>query len=298
MSQARRNPFDLPAPWLKGGIHIHTTRSDGVLDPEEALEVYRRRGYDFVAFGDHGRVTLPQDPKGQVLVLPGAEWDAVWPGRPGHVHLMAVGTRDGHEQAVSSLRQDPCALAEALAAACEFLVLAHPYWSSLTTELIAQLPAVDALEVYNHGCEVDQGLGYSMYVWDQLLSRGRRCDAVAVDDSHFRGPDYCGGWVMVKAAGRSAAEVLSALKAGQFYSTCGPEICAVEFPAPRGVRVRTSPVRTVMFRCDRWPGINYAAAPGHHLTCAEWELPAKALFVRIEVTDQQGRKAWTNPFYL
>jgi hypothetical protein len=53
-----------------------------------------------------------------------------------------------------------------------------------------------------------------------------------------------------------------------------------------------------MFRCDRWPGINYAAAPGHHLTCAEWELPAKALFVRIEVTDQQGRKAWTNPFYL
>ena len=39
--------------WYKGNLHLHTTVSDGVKTPEEAYELYRSRGYDFIARTDH-----------------------------------------------------------------------------------------------------------------------------------------------------------------------------------------------------------------------------------------------------
>lgn len=38
---------------LKGGLHIHTTCSDGKLTPQEVADAYLERGYDFIAFTDH-----------------------------------------------------------------------------------------------------------------------------------------------------------------------------------------------------------------------------------------------------
>ncbi len=38
---------------LKGGLHIHTTCSDGKLTPQEIANAYEDRGYDFIAFTDH-----------------------------------------------------------------------------------------------------------------------------------------------------------------------------------------------------------------------------------------------------
>ena len=41
-------------------------------------------------------------------------------------------------------------MAKALGRLSAFLVVAHPYWSALTTEMIAELDGPAALEVYNH----------------------------------------------------------------------------------------------------------------------------------------------------
>lgn len=38
---------------FKGNIHMHTTRSDGKLLPEEAIGKFRDAGYDFVMVSDH-----------------------------------------------------------------------------------------------------------------------------------------------------------------------------------------------------------------------------------------------------
>ena len=54
------NPWSADGQWLKGSIHTHTTNSDGRLSPKEVVELYRRCGYDFVVFTDHGRVTTPE----------------------------------------------------------------------------------------------------------------------------------------------------------------------------------------------------------------------------------------------
>jgi len=293
----RESPFEANGRWLKGGIHIHTTASDGGVTPADALAVYKRYGYDFLVFGDHWCITAARDPAGNLLVIPGAEYDARFPQEPNGFHFMAVGMQEGHAEALRSVRENPHAMAEALQGMCDYLVLAHPYWSALTPETIAALPAAAALEVYNHGCELEDELGYSMYVWDQLLSRGRRWDAVAVDDCHWRRDDHCGGWVMVKAKANTTADVIAALKAGRFYSTCGPEIHEVQFLRPRRLRVRTSPARAILFRSNGALGNGRHASAGGTITEAEHELPDRSAFVRIEVTDAAGRKAWTNPFY-
>ena len=53
---------------------MHTTVSDGVLDPVEAINIYREAGYDFIAITDHRKVGhLWQDDS--FLILPGVEWD-------------------------------------------------------------------------------------------------------------------------------------------------------------------------------------------------------------------------------
>jgi histidinol phosphatase-like PHP family hydrolase len=45
---------------LKGGLHIHTTCSDGKLTPQEAAEAYREKGFDFIAFTDHDFLLKPE----------------------------------------------------------------------------------------------------------------------------------------------------------------------------------------------------------------------------------------------
>jgi hypothetical protein len=180
------------------------------------------------------------------------------------------------------------------------VILAHPYWSALSTELIMALRDVGTLEVYNHGCEVEDELGHSQYVWDQLLARGQRWWGVAVDDAHWSlANDHAGGWTFVKVRERTQAAVVAALRSGACYSSAGPEIHDLRFLGPRHVHVKCSPARSILFRCNGSLGNGFHAAPtGQLLTEAEHRLPDRAVFVRVEVTDADGRKAWSNPFYL
>ena len=43
---------------LKGGLHCHTTRSDGQNEPGELLRDYANKGYDFVAITDHRKYSF------------------------------------------------------------------------------------------------------------------------------------------------------------------------------------------------------------------------------------------------
>ena len=45
--------FTAPGRFWRGNLHTHSTRSDGVLSPEEVCRRYRAEGYDFLALTDH-----------------------------------------------------------------------------------------------------------------------------------------------------------------------------------------------------------------------------------------------------
>ena len=66
--------FDERLPFFKGNTHMHTTRSDGRLSPQDAIARYARAGYDFIALTDH-RTVSPERIEQGVLVLSGVELD-------------------------------------------------------------------------------------------------------------------------------------------------------------------------------------------------------------------------------
>ena len=118
--------------------------------------------------------------------------------------------------------------------------LAHTYWSGLRTGQWEDCEGLLGIEVWNTGCELELGRGDSSLHWDEALERGRSFFALATDDSHHPGYDSGFAWTWVRAAEKSQAAVLEALRTGSFYGSTGPRIDAVEL-TDGDVTVRCSP---------------------------------------------------------
>ena len=62
---------------LKGGLHCHTTRSDGEATPEETIAIHEQKGYDFLAITDHRIYNFKNFlPGSKLTIIPGMEFDA------------------------------------------------------------------------------------------------------------------------------------------------------------------------------------------------------------------------------
>ena len=65
--------------WWKGNLHTHTTRSDGHKKPSEAVRLYQKAGYDFLAVTDHWALSEPGRYHNMILI-PGMELDTMQRG--------------------------------------------------------------------------------------------------------------------------------------------------------------------------------------------------------------------------
>jgi hypothetical protein len=159
------------------------------------------------------------------------------------------------------------------------------------------IETADAVEIYNHGCHVESDRGYGVAVYDKLLSEGRRLTACATDDAHFRGsPDHFGGWVMVKAEANEPTALVSALKAGEYYASTGPELHDMRIEGDTVV-VECSPAEHIVA-----VGANSVSKSAHGDGLTRAELPLerfrKGGWVRAAVHDTAGKRAWSNPIWL
>ncbi|MFY8145818.1 MAG: PHP domain-containing protein, partial [Rhodobacter sp.] len=250
--------FTAPGRFWRGNLHTHSTRSDGVLDPEEVCRRYRAEGYDFLALTDHfiGRYgypivdTLPFRTNSFTTIL-GAELHSGAMANGELWHILAVGLPPDFAPSHSpdfrpvEGQESGAALAARAVAAGAFVAVAHPQWSGMTQDDARSIMAAHAVEIYNHGCAegCDRADGFG--IADLLLSEGRRLSLIATDDAHFSEPDHFGGWVMVKARANEPEALLDALKAGHFYSSQGPELRDVRITAD-AVEVECSAVRSVI----------------------------------------------------
>lgn len=284
--------FASPGAWYKGNLHTHTSNSDGRLAPEQAARLYAEHGYHFLSLTDHNRLTLlPQQPDFPLLI-PGQELD--FSADSANYHLLGLDL----EQEVSLPR--PCTPQAAIDRMLQpggQVLLCHPYWLGQTVADLVGLEGALGLEVFNTTCEVSIGKGLSSVHWDDLLARGKRLLGLAVDDAHCHVGDWAHGWVMVKALELSRQAIMQALITGHFYSSQGPEIHHLELDGGQ-VRVRCSPVCSVRFMSDCWRGHCVHAPAGCWLTQAAATLPPGGKYLRVEVVDERGRRAWTNPLFL
>jgi hypothetical protein len=304
----RAEAFSAPGRFWRGNLHTHSTRSDGVLPPEEVCRRYRAEGYDFLALTDHfiGSYGYPivdttaYRRPGFTTIL-GAELHSgamengeIW-------HLLAVGlpadftAPDAPTFQPVKGQESGAALATRAVAAGAFVAIAHPQWSGLTLADARGITTAHAVEVYNHGCAAgcDRPDGFS--IADLLLTDGRRISLIATDDAHFSEPDHFGGWVMVKAEENTPEALLAALKAGHFYSSQGPELRDVRIEG-ENVIVECSAAASVIAIGH---GTGAKGVHGHSITRAE--VPLRRLnyspWVRVAVIDAAGKRAWSNPIW-
>ena len=286
------NPFEAPGQWLKANLHTHSTQSDGDTTPAERALQYRDAGYDVLAITDHRTVTVleGEGPEG-LLVIPSLEAHPACPGASVY-HLVCLNVPADFEYNEEQPAQE---MIDGVRTAGGDVIFAHPYWCGHSAEQIRCLDGLIGVEVYNATC-TKIGKGDSSVVWDYLLAGGTWLPAVAVDDVH-RGRDIFMGWTMIKAAERSTDAVMSALRAGSYYASSGPQID--DFRVEGGnVTLRCSPVREIHFMCRCSAGRCFYADPGEALTSADAELSPSVGYVRAQIVDDLGRRAWTNPVAL
>ncbi|WBU54475.1 PHP domain-containing protein [Paracoccus sp. SCSIO 75233] len=298
--------FDAPGRFWRGNLHGHSNLSDGSLTPEEVCRRYAAEGYDFTCVTDHfiGIYKYPITDttpfrRNDFTTILGAEIHSGAMQNGELWHILAVGLPadftppnapafvpvEGMESAADLARRARDAGA--------FIAIAHPQWSGLTLDDARSIDAAHAVEIYNHGCGNCVARGDGTAIADLLLSEGRELTLIATDDSHFTEPDHFGGWVMVKAAENTPDALLDALKAGQFYSSQGPEIHRAELTAT-GVEVECSAAARVIVQ---GAGSASVAVHGESLTRATVPLARfeNSNWLRVTVMDRAGKCAWTNP---
>ena len=172
-------------------------------------------------------------------------------------------------------------------------IVGHPAWSLNTPEQLISLGDFDGTEIYNSVSECGMSdRAYSDVIIDQLATAGRLTNILAVDDTHYYEGDQCRGWIMVESTDMDTDRLVRNIRAGRFYATQGPEV-HIERIAPDKVRVVCSPVNKVVFQSNTtWAAGRIVREDG--LVEAEYVKALDDRFVRAEVTDENGLKAWTN----
>ncbi|MCF6315738.1 MAG: CehA/McbA family metallohydrolase [Marinosulfonomonas sp.] len=300
--------FTAAGKFHRGNLHTHSVRSDGVLDPQEVCRRYHAEGYDFIALTDHfvGLFDYPITDTsnyrndGFTTIL-GAELHTGAMGNGLIWHLLAIGlpadfsppdapdfiSVDGSETGAS--------IAQRARDAGAFVAIAHPHWSRMTEADAQSITAAHAVEIYNHGCAIDNDRGESLMVLDHLLDQGRKVELIATDDAHFNTPDHFGGWVMVKALENTPEALLAALKAGEYYSSQGPQIHDIRI-LDDGIQVDCSSCVTIIIQGK---GTGTATLHGVSMTTGHLsrERLADSPWLRVTVVDRAGKRAWSNPVW-
>ncbi|MBO5761405.1 MAG: CehA/McbA family metallohydrolase [Lentisphaeria bacterium] len=284
---------------LRANLHTHSTLSDGQLTPEQVIASYAAEGYDVLAMTDHHQVNdVTQWDNRGMIVIQGAELHPVLAPDRCKWHLVALNLPlDFKCLRPFETGENAQEVIDAVAAAGGETIVAHPHWCAFSSEDIKELKNFLAMEVYNTECKY-YGRAYSVQTWDELLAKGKKVCAVAVDDMH-RACTLFGSWTVICAKERTLPAVMDALKKGEFYATQGPLFHKL---ALEGNRIYAEFTEAVMCslvlkqsgRCLIIPGQN---PPGTSAECDLEKFRIPGGYARWVITDSQGRSAWSNPIY-
>ena len=274
----------------KVALHQHTTLSDGKKTPEEMIAIYKAADYDAVAITDHWHF-YPSGKIDGITVISGCEYNlGASDTIDGVMHIVGIGMKKDPSLTKDMPRQR---IIDGIREAGGLAILAHPAWSLNTPEDALSLSGFSATEIYNSVSDVNQSSRpYSGYFVDILANRGMTLPLIATDDAHYyEGEDETKSFIMVKAESDSAEDILAAIEKGDFYATQGPE-----------VHIRRQG-DTIILDSDECVILNLLSnsswAPdkilrGEGLTHLEYKIKDWERWVRAEVTDKDGRCAWSN----
>jgi len=290
---------------FKANMHCHTTVSDGKYSPEEIKELYMRQGYSIIAYTDHCKFINYNHLSDENFLAINAievdinEKDKNWNDtKTYHLNLYATknditevpplpeieyGNTNAINEYIKKRNKD------------NFLVCYnHPYWSLQTESEYRNLKGLFAMEIYNHGCEVEGLNGYSPVSYDEMLRSGQILNCFSADDNHNHDDDSFGGWIYVNSESLKYDDVINALNNGDFYSSQGPEIYEI-FLEKNIITVKCSSVEAVGIYLG---GRNWHVKRGNGLTEATFEINENEKYFRIMCRDMNKMDANSNAYLL
>lgn len=285
--------YDTTGHWFKGNTHIHSTASDGGKTFAELADLYTEAGYDFLFRTDHwvASDTSKDATSSSLLWLDGIELDGR--DRTGsYFHVVCLGRvsgirrEDGLESGLKSAREQGA-----------LTVLAHPYWCGNSLEDCLRWE-FDGVEIYNHVCHWLNGKSGGLVHWDAALMQNPGTLAFAVDDAHLRPehPGMNGGWIVVNAGERTSEAIFDAIRRGNFYSSCGPEIKSIAVDDGH-LHVATSPVQFARLVGPQSAGRRLGSFDSAPLQSVRFPVPDEWEYAYLEIEDPAGRRAWTNNLF-
>jgi hypothetical protein len=286
MSQSLTNPYIGSGRWWRGNTHTHTLASDGANAPQDVIRFYAEAGYHFLAITDHN-LTLPlseYDPCGLTLI----EGEELTTPR---THVVGLGLDRTLPRGESTQNQ-----IDLVREAGGLAIIAHPHWMGFTPDDLVPLEGHLAIELTNQVCFFLNGKGDSVAWWDHLLTQGRRCWGVSVDDCHDIARDGARGWVMVDAPSCDWSSLRAALLRGSFYASTGPQFQTIS-ANDRRISFTTSPCVEVRIVGRGGAVIHRLTSETEQAYTVHFEAPDAEPYVRAEIEDAQGRRAWSQPFW-
>jgi len=278
--------------WYKGNLHTHTTLSDGRIAPEEVADLYREKGYDFMAITDHWIVGEAWQEK-DFLMLSGAEFDTGDDMKKGIYHIVGIGMENpvnlGKEP-----RPDAQTIIDEIHQAGGIAILAHPAWSMNRADQSCCLKGLDGCEIYNTVSGIPWNCRpYSGTFLDDMANMGCFLPCMAADDAHFYAGDEVRSYLMVQAEELSRGAILNAIREGSFYASQGPRF-SVSREGDLFHVVSTS-VRSIVFFTN-WIWESDRVTAGEGICEAYFKIKQRDKWVRVELTDEEGKMAWSS-FY-
>jgi hypothetical protein len=256
--------------------------------------MYAGAGYDFLFRTDHWVASdvAAEKEDAPLLWLDGVELH----GRDdsdAFYHVVCLGTVVGLEREMGLL----AAMNAAREQGC-LIILAHPHWTGNSFE-DALRHEFDGVEVYNHVCQWLNGKGDSRPYWSAVLNRRPNVLGLAVDDAHIRPehPGWNGGWMMINAPACSKDAIQTAVRTGNFYSTCGPDFYSIQYDGNQ-IEMISSAVQFVRLVGPADRGKRIGTFDGTPLTEATFQVPDDWGYAYLEIEDERGRCAWTNSLFV
>ncbi len=179
------NPYEKKGVWLKGNVHNHTTNSDGKYTPLELCQYYREKGYDFICFTDHDRMTpeLNLD----IVTISGVEFS----DSRGHMSAFGIanpittGTSISREQQLSEAHNQNGIVT------MNHSNIDYPNLGWSLDEL-KRIGDFDGIEIYNYFIEIGWPPGYAVEMWESLLTYGLNGVKIGADNW----TEVRGNWVV------------------------------------------------------------------------------------------------------
>lgn len=285
--------FSDTLPFYKANFHCHTTCSDGRMTPTQSMAMYREAGYDVLSLTDHRSLTVPEDVPEGLLMIPGIELDLMLPGQAVHILGLGVSADVLHGWSRSCTPQETI---DRIRAAGGRAILAHPAWSLNTPEFIASLKGLIGTEIWNSvsTLPINADRADSSSLLDTTWSNyGCLMPVFANDDTHRYGAEFAVGATMVQAESFTQQGILDALDAGRFYATQGPRIHQITMEDGQ-ITVTCSPADTIIFYSNTF-WVDGRTRFGSGMTESTYTINPMDRFVRVEIRDREGKRAWSAP---